>query len=120
MSVPVALTELSQAVARYGSVAYLLTVGDDQRAHAVSVALEWVGDTLRAPAGLRTRHNAVVRPNVSVLWPPTEAGGYSLIIDADASVDDDAVVLTPRKGVLHRSAAADTACGSDCVPVLGA
>jgi hypothetical protein len=124
MSVPVAVEDLRGAVARYGVTAFLLTVSDDVRPHAVSVVVAWDGDRLRMGAGRRTRTNVVARPEVSLVWPPVEAGGYSLIVDGTGSVSDDEVVLVPRTGVLHRSARGEGAgagvagaCGADCLPV---
>jgi hypothetical protein len=124
MSIPVAIEDLRGAVARYGVVAFLLTVSDDARPHVVSVVVSWDGDRLRMGAGRRTRSNVETRPEVSLLWPPVEAGGYSLIVDGTGSASGGEVVLAPRTGVLHRSAGAAGstggaagACGSDCLPV---
>jgi hypothetical protein len=67
------------------------------------------------------------RPKVSLLWAPIEAGGYSLIVDAEASVSGEGeaarVLLRPTRGVLHRPAAAPGAqapkpgCSAVCVPL---
>ena len=129
MTVPVNMARLRGETERFGSVAFLLTVSDDGRPHAVSVPVAWAGDDLVAEAGRRTARNAVARPAVSVLWPPFEPGGYSLIVDGEAGVsvlDDPGreggrVVVRPTAAVLHRSPAGPDgqgACGSDCVPVL--
>ena len=131
MSVPVSLDRLREEAERFGPTAYLLTVGDAGRAHVVSAAWSWEGDELVFRVGRRTGSNAGARPLVSVLWPPREADGYNLIVDADARLlpaeGDDAprVALRPTTAVLHRSAlvavsAADLAagaCGNDCIPL---
>ncbi len=127
MSIPVALEELVSAVSRYGPSPYLLTVGSDGRPHAVAVAIRWSGQDLVASVGRRTAANAEARPLVSLVWAPVEVGvgGYSLIVDGDASVTVGAegaeVFVVPTKAVLHRAAPqtgdGTTGCGSDCVPL---
>ena len=102
MSIAVGLDELRAQVAEYTTDAYLLTVRDDGRAHSVAVPLRWDGDDLVVPAGATTAANARARPLVALLWPPPERGGYSLIVDADARVDDNEITLRPTKAVLHR------------------
>jgi len=122
MSVPVSREQLREAVDHHGPVAYLLTVAVDGRPHAVSTPVTWVGERVAVEGGARTRANARERPLVSLLWPPVEAGGYSLIVDGDAAEVGGALVVTPTKAVLHRSAGAPdpaaSACGSDCIPLV--
>jgi hypothetical protein len=121
MSVPVSLDRLGEELARFGNWAYVLTVSDGARPHAVSVELAWDGAVFRASGGRRTVANAGARPSVSLLWPPYEPGGYSLIVDADAAVDGESgLVLTPTTGVLHRTGPSPdptSGCASDCVPL---
>ncbi len=124
MSIAVDLDKLAAAVDGFG-FAYLLTVSDDQRAHAVAATPEWVHGDLVMDVGRRSANNAAARSNISLIWPPVEAGGYSLIVDGDASVVGSTVTFTPERAVLHRpapapvssGAVADGACGSDCQPV---
>jgi hypothetical protein len=104
--------------------AYLLTVSDDGRPHAVAVTPVLVNGVLRATVGRRTVSNASARPNgVSLVWPPADAGGYSLIADGAASASGEVVEVRPTKAVLHRPAPPDAgsaeagSCGSDCVGV---
>lgn len=129
MSVPVALAELRAALAERPSSAYLLTVSDDGRPHAVHVGLAWDGDRLAAEVGRRTAANAAARPDaVSLVFPLRTPDDYSLIVDgtaspAEASAGDAPrrVLIAPTKAVLHRAAAApdpSSACGSDCVPLV--
>ena len=130
MSIPVAVDDLRTALAERPSSAYLLTVSDDGRPHAVHVALSWDGDRLAADVGRRTAANAAARPNaVSLVFPVRNADDYSLIVDGTASVatgdaadgGERRVRIAPTKAVLHRPAAAPdpaSACGSDCVPLL--
>lgn len=121
MSIPVSVEGLAKAMANL-PYAYLLTVSDDGRPHAVAVTPELVDGVLRATVGKRTASNAQARPDgVSLVWPPTEVGGYSLIVDGRASASGELVSVTPTKAVLHRpapSAVTDPdSCGSDCVKV---
>jgi len=126
MSVSIALDQLRAECARFGSTPYLLTQGDDGRPHAVAVAYEWCEDGLLVRTGRRSLGNVAARPLVSLLWPPFEVGGYSLIIDGDGSVDGEGegarALVRPTRGVLHRPGAAPAAqargCGADCVPLF--
>jgi len=121
MSIPVSVEGLAAAMANL-PYAYLLTVSDDGRPHAVAVTPQLVDGVLRMTVGKRTVSNAQSRPDgVSVVWPPTEVGGYSLIVDGRAAASGDLVDVTPTKAVLHRPAPATVtdpdSCGSDCVKV---
>jgi hypothetical protein len=125
MSIPVPLAELTQTIARY-SIVYLLTVSEGDRVHAVAADASVDGDRLRVPTlGRRSLANCAARPSVTLLWPPVDEGGYSLIVDGAAEAADDGVLVRPSRAVLHRSgAAADPAgptdadaCVSDCVEV---
>jgi hypothetical protein len=115
MSIPVDLARLREEVARFGSSSYLLTVTDDDRPHAVAVSVAWAEDSLRVAAGRTTLANASRRPSVSLLWPPVDDEGFSLIVDGQASVDEAEALVSvhPDKAVLHRSRA--DGAGSDCV-----
>jgi hypothetical protein len=120
MSIPVDLVRLREEVARFGPAAYLLTVTDDGRPHAVAVSVVWVEDALRVGAGRTTLANASRRPAVSLLWSPVDAEGFSLIVDGRAAVDEGEaqVSIHPDKAVLHRARA--EGAGSDCVTLLPA
>jgi hypothetical protein len=123
VSVPVSLDRLRGEIEVFGPSAYALTTGGDGRPHAVLAAVEWRGERLALPAGGRTAANAGERPRVALLWPPTEAGGYSLIVDGDAEIAGGSLLVEPTKAVLHRPGARGAAphgdgCGSDCIPVV--
>jgi hypothetical protein len=126
MSVPVALDQLHAALDEFGTVAYLLSAGGDGRPRCVSVALSWSEGLLMASVGKRTGVNIGIQPLVSLLWPPVEPGGYSLIVDGSAGMTGESegggaiIAITPSNGVRHRNAepSADaSACGSDCAPL---
>ena len=126
MSIPVELERLRAEAERYGTTPFLLTVSDDGRPHSVSIAASWEGGALVAKTGKRTAANAGARALVSLLWAPLEPGGYSLIVDGEASLrgegDEVRVVVRPTRGVLHRPAASPAAvpdgCSADCKPIL--
>ena len=125
MSVKVDLAALAETMADYGQ-AYLLTVSDDQRPHAVAVRPDLQGEALAVGhLGRRTQANLAERPEVTLLFPPSEEGGYSLIVDGRAAgLDSDRAVVVPTHAVLHRpsdhlTTPTDGSCGNDCVPVGG-
>lgn len=104
--------------------AYLITVDDDYRAHTVTVEPVLRDGILDVGLiGGRTTKNLANRNDATLLWPPYEAGGYSLIVDGRAAVtdaDNDTVHLEikPTKALLHRNADSPTAakgCLHDCV-----
>lgn len=148
MSIPVDLAELADAMAVY-RFAYLLSIADDGRPHAVAVVPHLAdGALVVGDLGRRSSGNLAARPAATLLWPPADPAGYSLIVDGDAtSVTKDpagdgvrsAVTIAPTRAVLHRSAApgddaagghstggpaagddaAGAASGSTAVPVAG-
>jgi hypothetical protein len=125
VSVAVPLDRLRAVLAERPPGAYLVTVSDDLRPHAVHVVPRWDGDALSAEVGKRSAANAAVRPSVSFVHPVRAADDYSLIVDGSARVVRDGdlqrVLVTPTKAVLHRPAAtpdAASTCGADCVPLL--
>lgn len=126
MSIPVPLDGLRAAIAERPPAAYLLTVADDGRPHAVHVAIAWDGDRIAASVGKRTAANVAARPDaVSLIFPVRTPDDYSLLLDGRGAVDDAGdgrrVLIAPAKAVLHRAAATPdptAPCGDDCVPLL--
>jgi len=125
MSIPVEIVDLRAALDDYGW-AYLLTVRDDERPHAVAVTPTWDADELVAAVGGGTARNAAARPQVSLCYPPSAADGYSLIVDGTATVVDDdgtnVLRFAPATAVKHRPApdgfaGSPSGCASDCLPV---
>lgn len=122
MSIPVDLDRLAETLSGY-RFAYLLTTGEDLRAHAVQVTPQLHQERLRvANPGRRSGANARARSAIALVWPPAEEGEYSLIVDGEATVDDDVLTLVPTRAILHRPATAEAetaagACGSDCVEI---
>jgi hypothetical protein len=128
VSVPVTLERLRGEIENFDLDPYLLTVSDDDRPHCVAVVVSWAAHELVMGAGNRTLANATARPSVSLLWSPSTAGGYSLIVDATVTATsgtgqgDNSLTARPTRAVLHRPAtrgeSAASACGADCVPVF--
>lgn len=117
------LPRLAAALPDY-PYAYLITVDDGCRVHTVTVAPTLRDGTLDVgPVGGHTRDNLARRRNVTLLWPPTEPGGYSLIVDGharDAGPGSVSLVVVPDRALLHRDAAPDSpeaarGCLHDCV-----
>lgn len=125
MSIPVDLAALGEALARH-DVAYLLTSGDG-RPHVAQVFPRLSDGVLVVDEPGRTARRVVEdRPAVSVLLPPRESDGYTLIVDGEASAGDDgSLLVTPTHAVLHRASSVTgeapgengTACGNDCRPI---
>lgn len=124
------LERLAAALPDY-PYAYLITVDDGFRVHTVTVEPR-LRDSPDGGAivdvgliGGRTRENLAHRSDVTLLWPPREPGGYSLIVDGDATLqaaDADAAQLgvVPTRALLHRDADPDSpgaakGCLHDCV-----
>jgi hypothetical protein len=104
MSKVVDLADLEAALAEFGS-GYLLTVGDQHRVKLVATAPTFVDDafTITAP-GPGTVANAAVHPAVTLLFPPLEQPGLSLIIDGTAQTLGEDIVVHPANAILHRPA----------------
>ena len=104
-------------------LAYLLTDSAGGPPHVVAASVQWQAPRLQlAQAGTRSRSQAERNPAVALLWPPADAGGYSLIVDGQAEVDGEGLRIRPTRAVLHRSGAVAAAAGaaaegcvSDCV-----
>jgi len=123
------LERLAAALPDY-PFAYLITVDDDYRVHTVTVE-----PTLREATidvgliGGRTRNNLAHRADLTLLWPPREPGGYSLIVDGKAELSDPQdpadeaarLGVVPTRALLHREAdspagvAKAKGCLHDCV-----
>jgi hypothetical protein len=124
MSVPVDLKQLAEALADF-AFAYLITVGDDFRPHAVAVDPVLAGGVFEvSQVGRSTRRNVTAHDDVTLVWPPAEVGGYSLIVDGRGSFasDEALLVVVPGRAVLHRKATPDsppsrTGCTDDCLPL---
>lgn len=113
---------LAEAVSHYGSEAYLLTVAKDGP-HTSNVIIELGESGISCNVSNSAARNIAGVPNVSLFWPPTEPGGYALIVNGQAagkplSTSGTRVEITLMKSVLHRPgpkpADSDGPCASDC------
>lgn len=128
MSIPVDPADLRAALVDFDS-GYLLTTSSS-RVKVVTVD-PVAGDdgTLRISGpGRGTTRNIDANDAVTVVFPPRERHGYTLLVDGTARVegeDGQDVVVVATGAVLHRPAAhADgpvppDGCGHDCAPVRG-
>ena len=72
MSVKVDLDQLADALTDFG-FAYLITVGDDYRAHTVAVDAALTDGEFRVSSiGNSTRRNLSSHPAATLVWPPRE------------------------------------------------
>lgn len=131
VSIPVAPADLATALRDRGP-GYLLTTTDG-RVKVVTVEPDAEpGGTLHVTApGRGSLRNITANRRVTLLFPPVEHHGYTLLVDGDAEAVGDDLVVTPDSAVLHRPAhhapadgtgatgapASSTACGDDCHPV---
>jgi len=113
---------LAEAISHYGPEAYLLTVANDGP-HTSNVTVELRGDGIGCNLGASAARNIALIANVSLFWPPTEPGGYALIVNGTATKEHQPSGATTAeialtKSVLHRPgskpAGSDGPCASDC------
>ena len=123
MSVKVDLNQLADALTDY-TFAYLVTVDNGYKAHTVAVDPVFADGVINVgPVGGSTRRNVTAHSDVTLVWPPAQRGGYTLIVDGKGQPpeDDTALQIVPDRAVLHRKAAPGAAtkpgCKDDCVPL---
>jgi hypothetical protein len=104
MSIAVPLEALAHEVAAR-QFAYLLTVDDEGRARVLALVPECVDGVLRFHVGSeRAAERVRRRPQVSLVFPPCASDVMSLVVDGDAVVDGEVVVVRPTWAVRHRPA----------------
>ncbi|MCT7658594.1 pyridoxamine 5'-phosphate oxidase family protein [Mycobacterium deserti] len=122
MSVKVDLDRLADVLTDF-PIGYLITVGDDYRAHTVAVEPTYVDGALDVgDIGRHTRDNVTAHADVTLIWPPRDPGGYTLIVDGTAQPSEKALTVIPNRAVLHRKATSESPstspdCLHDCVPI---
>jgi hypothetical protein len=122
MSIPVPVDRLAEQL-RDRPVGYLLTADTEGRVKAVTVEPTLADGALLCSHSRGTAANLARNPVATLLFPPTEHHGYTLLVDGEAEAGEDGIVVRPGSAVLHRPAthadgpvAAD-GCGHDCAPV---
>lgn len=113
---------LAEAISHYGREAWLLTVAKDGP-HSSPVTIELRDGNIACALGASAANNIAHQPNVSLFWPPTEPGGYALIVNGAATGERRPTGVTMAeialtKSVLHRPGArqedSDGPCANDC------
>ena len=110
VSRPVEIDEVARHLAEFGDRALLVSVGDDQRPHVVTVVIEAVDVRLATRVGGRTSANVSARPGVTLTWPAPPGGEYVLLVDGTAELAGDpadgggAVTIRAEHAILHRLA----------------
>ncbi len=104
MSVVVDLAEIPERLADFDR-GYLLTTRDGL-VKAVSVRAMAVDNTLLVPTpGRGSIANVGTNPAVTLLFPPLDSLGMSLLVDGTAEAEGDDVRVTPTGAVLHKPVA---------------
>lgn len=119
MSVAVELGELAAKIGEF-DFAYLVTVSEEGRSHVLSVWPHVTDEGLVVDGvGRHSQANAAAQPTVTLVWPPADPGGFSLLVDGVATVDGSTITVVPGKAILHRPAPGPDGrrAGSDCVDV---
>jgi hypothetical protein len=101
MSIPVEVADLPQRLAEFDR-GYLLTAKDGL-VKAVSVrAVAQDGTLLVAAPGRGSLVNVGVNASVTLLFPPLENPGMTLLVDGTAAAEGDDLRITPASAVLHK------------------
>lgn len=103
MSIAVPLEELGDALAAH-PWGYLLTVNADAHARILAVPTDFADGVLRCVAGRSARENVALHPDVTMVFPPHDGSGFSLVIDGVAHLHTETVEVRPTWAVLHRPA----------------
>ena len=131
MSIPVAVADLARALQQFGAGYLLTTTGGTVKVVTVEPML--TDGALRvAGPGRGTLANVAENAAVTLVFPPPEPRGFTLLVDGTGEVDGDDVRVTPTGAVLHRPAMhadgppaplsageATDSCANDCAPVVG-
>ena len=105
MSIPVEVEDLAKVLEGFGA-GYLLTASATGTVKVVASAPSLASGVLLVPGpGRGSLANVAGNPTVTLLFPPLEPPGHSLIVDGTAEADGDDLVMTPTGAVLHRPVA---------------
>lgn len=102
------VSDLGQQMDHYGNAAFVLTSGGDERPHVVQLSLVLRDGKLVTTVGRGCARNVAERPELSLLWPATQVGEMSLIVDGVGELsqdgEDTTLTITPTSAVKHRPA----------------
>ena len=122
MSIPVEVGDLARALDGFGAGYLLTTTGGTVKVVTVEPTVS-DGVVLVEGPGKGTVANLAGNAAVTLVFPPREPRGFTLLVDGSAEVTGDDVRVTPATAVLHRPAShadgppAPDGCGHDCAPV---
>lgn len=115
-----------------------MTTSPDGRAKIITVDPVVEGGVLAVPTPSRgAAANIAGNPAVTVVWPPLQRHGFTLIVDGTAVADEAGIAVTPEHGILHRPRTHAQApgapeapyplqgnpnptCGHECAPIAPA
>lgn len=110
-------TTLHEALTQYGPDAYLLTLSADGP-HTSHVSVVEEGTRLTCALSKSAARNIENQTSVSLLWPPLQKGGYSIVINAKATKSETGDVpvatLALTKAVFHRPGVQTNLSGGPC------
>jgi hypothetical protein len=126
MSIPVEIGDLAAALQEFGA-GYLLTSSGGTVKVVTVEPVVTDGALLVERPGRGTLANLAGNDAVTLVFPPPEPRGFTLLVDGTGQAAGDDVRVTPTGAVLHRPAshsdgppaagAGEDACGNDCAPV---
>ena len=131
MSIPVDVADLARALEDFGA-GYLLTTREGAVKVVTVEPVVTDGELRVADPGRGTRANLEGNDRATLVFPPREPRGFTLLVDGAAHAEGDDVRVRPTGAVLHRPAAHQDGppapasagvqtdgCGNDCAPVTG-
>jgi hypothetical protein len=123
MSIPVEVGDLAKALEGFGA-GYLLTTTSAGTVKVVTVEPTVTdGVVLVEGPGRGTLANLAGNGAVTLVFPPGQPKGFTLLVDGTGEVAGDDVRVVPTGAVLHRPAShadgppAPDGCGHDCAPL---
>jgi len=104
MSIPVDVADLETALADVDA-GYLITVSGEGRVKVIGLVPEVVDGRIvvRSP-GRGSLANLQLNTGVTLIFPPREAGGHTLLVDGTATLVGGMVHVDATGAVLHRTA----------------
>lgn len=117
---------LESALQTFGDEALLLTVGDSGP-HTCTVSVELIDRTITCIPSQTSAGNIKTQPNISLVWPAIESGGYAIIANGVTVLEADEAgfsraTIQLTKSVFHRAGprpeGREGPCSSDCLELV--